>query len=181
MGLLDKLLSMTAPIEDDDYFDGSEAPAKPEIPVVPSSSSALDFEKAFAVEESSAPAEDNYRKPAARPQNEASIFGNLGGKKPARPPFQRESGGEPQVIMFRPKSIDDSRSLVTHLEQGHSLLTSLEGVDSDTARRVLDFISGITFALHGNITPVSSMTFFITPQSAGPLLTEESDSSGFEY
>jgi FtsZ-interacting cell division protein YlmF len=35
----------------------------------------------------------------------------------------------------------------------------------ETARRLLDFISGITFALNGKITPVAAKAYFITPEN----------------
>ena len=41
---------------------------------------------------------------------------------------------------------------------------TLEGVPNDSARRLLDFLSGITFALEGKITPISAKTYFVTPQ-----------------
>jgi cell division inhibitor SepF len=42
---------------------------------------------------------------------------------------------------------------------------SLEEIPSDTARRLLDFMSGIAFAMNGKITPVSAKTYFITPEN----------------
>jgi cell division inhibitor SepF len=42
---------------------------------------------------------------------------------------------------------------------------TLETVPAETARRLLDFLSGIAFALGGKITPVSAKTYFITPQN----------------
>ena len=42
---------------------------------------------------------------------------------------------------------------------------TLEGLPGDTARRLLDFISGIAYALQGKITPVSAKTYFVTPQN----------------
>ena len=42
---------------------------------------------------------------------------------------------------------------------------TLEGLPTENARRLLDFLSGITFALQGKITPVSAKTYFVTPQN----------------
>ena len=42
---------------------------------------------------------------------------------------------------------------------------SLEEIPSETARRLLDFMSGIAYALNGKITPVSAKTYFITPEN----------------
>ena len=53
---------------------------------------------------------------------------------------------------------------------------SLEEIPSDTARRLLDFMSGIAFAVNGKITPVSAKTYFITPENVD--LLDAQNSSG---
>ena len=56
--------------------------------------------------------------------------------------------------------------------QGLTVVMTLEGVPGETARRLLDFLSGIAFALQGKITPVSAKTYFITPQDVDILGTQ---------
>ena len=55
---------------------------------------------------------------------------------------------------------------LTVFGQSHSkaIGMTLEGVPNDSARRLLDFLSGLTFALEGKITPISAKTYFVTPQ-----------------
>ena len=47
----------------------------------------------------------------------------------------------------------------------HSLVMTLNGIPTESARRLLDFMSGITFALQGKITPISAKTYFISPEN----------------
>ena len=68
---------------------------------------------------------------------------------------------------------------MSFLEQGKSLIMSLEDIPSETARRLLDFMSGIAFALNGKITPVSAKTYFITPENVD-LLDAQSSSADNE-
>ena len=56
-----------------------------------------------------------------------------------------------------------------HLLQGRSVVMTLEGVPTDLARRLLDFLSGIAYALQGKITPISAKTYFVTPQNVDVL------------
>ena len=51
------------------------------------------------------------------------------------------------------------------------------------ARRLLDFLSGIAFALQGKITPVSAKTYFITPPNVDILGTQndQSESAGHYF
>ena len=69
------------------------------------------------------------------------------------------------MLLFSPKSFDEAGELVNYLNQELSCVMTLEGVQPETARRLLDFLSGIAFALGGKITPVSAKTYFITPQN----------------
>ena len=78
-------------------------------------------------------------------------------------------GSEQQVILFNPKTFDEAGELVSHLGQGRSVVMTLEGIPTDNARRLLDFLSGITFALNGRITPISAKTYFVTPQNVDVL------------
>jgi cell division inhibitor SepF len=57
--------------------------------------------------------------------------------------------------------------------KNHTVVMTLEAVPTDMARRLLDFLSGIAFALQGKITPVSAKTYFITPQNVDILGVQE--------
>lgn len=67
-----------------------------------------------------------------------------------RPPHRERlvnfGGSETQVILFSPKSFDEAGELMNHLLQGRSVVMTLEGLPTETARRLLDFLSGITYA-----------------------------------
>lgn len=51
---------------------------------------------------------------------------------------------------------------------------TLEGVPNDNARRLLDFLSGITFALREKQSPISAKTYFVSPQNVD-LLNSQSE------
>ena len=77
------------------------------------------------------------------------------------------------MILFSPKSFDEAGELVNYMHRNLTVVMTLEGVQTDMARRLLDFLSGIAFALQGKITPVSAKTYFITPQNVDILGTQE--------
>lgn len=168
MGFLDELKKLTQPYDDDDdFFEGAEVSTPAAKPV---SAAQIEFENVFG-EDNSAP--EPAQKPAKAAGEQPSLLSALGVKKPsaARPkPVRRErtvnfGGNETQVILFNPKTFDEAGELVSHLQQNRSVVMTLEGLPTDNARRLLDFLSGITFALHGKITPVSAKTYFVTPQN----------------
>lgn len=168
MGFLDTIKKLTQPYEDDDdFYDDANVSAPA---AKPASAAQVEFESTFG-ESNAAP--EPAHKPAKAAGEQPSLLSALGVKKPAaaRPkPVRREravsfGGSETQVILFNPRTFDEAGELVSHLQQNRSVLMTLEGLPTDNARRLLDFLSGITFALQGKITPVSAKTYFVTPQN----------------
>lgn len=130
-----------------------------------------------------APAPRPQPQPQPQPQGapaEGSLFGNLG--KPRREGRVNFAGREAQVILFSPRSFDEAGEIVNHIRSNRSVVMTLEGLPSDTARRLLDFISGIAYALGGRITPVSAKTYFVTPQNVDILGTQpDGPETGGQY
>ncbi len=181
MGFMDELRKLTQPYEDeDDYYEGADPSAQPSVP----SEAQLEFENAFGGTEVPELAEEDV--PASAPQQPEGgkgIFSGLGRKHSVKPRLSaREktvefAGTEQQVILFNPKSFDEAGDLVQHLVQGRSIVMTLEGVPTELARRLLDFLSGIAYALQGKITPISAKTYFVTPQNVDVLGAEELSSA----
>lgn len=170
MGFMDELRKLTQPYdEDDDFFEGAEVGLR-EQPQV--SAAQQTFEESFGAEPTAAP----EPAPKPKPQKPAAEGGLFGGFKKGAPKgrAQRErtvnfAGSDQQVILFSPRSFDEAGELVNYLSLGRSVVMTLEGVPNDSARRLLDFLSGIAFALEGKITPISAKTYFVTPQNVDVL------------
>ena len=182
MGFMDELRKLTQPYEDeDDFYEGADASAQASVP----SEAQLEFENAFGGEDIPERADDEETDSSSSAPQEGGkgIFSGLGRKKAVRPRLAArektvEFGGtEQQVILFNPKSFDEAGDLVQHLTQGRSIVMTLEGVPTELARRLLDFLSGIAYALQGKITPISAKTYFVTPQNVDVLGAEEFSSA----
>lgn len=173
MGFMDELKKLTQPYDDEeDFFEGADPSFKPQPkqkaePKIksPISAAQLAFENSFG-DGGVAPAEES---PAKKPASEGGFFGARGQKKAPRQKAPRQrtvnfGGRDTSVILFSPKSFDEAGELVNYMNDGLTVVMTLEGIPGETARRLLDFLSGIAFALQGKITPVSAKTYFITPQ-----------------
>lgn len=60
----------------------------------------------------------------------------------------------------------DCERIVRHHRDGTPLLFDLAHVDATTARRVLDVVAGMTYALHGQLSKVASRAFLLLPEGA---------------
>ena len=81
---------------------------------------------------------------------------------PMRP---RKAGGNMEVSVVKPSSVDDSREISESLLSGRTVILNLEGMDLEMAQRIIDFVSGATFALGGNLQRISSYIFLVTPSN----------------
>ena len=173
MGFMDGLKKLTQPYEDDeDFFEGADQSLRPQPkPEQKAAVSAVQqaFENAFADTGGGAPAPAEEAAPKKAAEGSGGIFGGFRkaaqSAKPKRERTVNFGGRDTSVLLFSPKTFDEAGELVSYLQQETSCVMTLETVPADTARRLLDFLSGIAFALGGKITPVSAKTYFITPQN----------------
>lgn len=81
---------------------------------------------------------------------------------PMRQPA-RKSNANMEVCVVKPTSVDDSREITETLLAGRTVILNLEGMDLEIAQRIIDFISGATFAISGNLQKISNYIFLVTP------------------
>lgn len=81
-----------------------------------------------------------------------------------------------QVVLVKPERFDDVPAIADHLNEKKTVVLNLEAADRDTSRRIIDFLSGVTYANHGNIRKVANSTFIIVPTDVdvtGELMLED--------
>ena len=74
-------------------------------------------------------------------------------------------GNGMEVCVIKPTSVDDSREIADTLLSNRTVVLNMEGLDGDIAQRVIDFTSGATYAINGNLQKISHYIFIITPPS----------------
>lgn len=194
MGFMDELKKLTQPYEDDDdFFEGADIrfkpKAKPQEERPQAAATQRSFEDSFGADTRAPEAETEEEEDEAP----GSIFGSFGGfgkrgasggarapKFSGRERTMNFGGRDGKVMLFSPKNVDEAGELANYLRSNLTVVLTLESVDNDTGRRLLDFMSGIAFAMSGKITPVSAKTFFVTPQNVDILgaAQDQPESSG---
>ncbi len=77
----------------------------------------------------------------------------------------KKLGNGMEVCVIKPTSVDDSREIADTLLSNRTVVLNMEGLDGDIAQRVIDFTSGATYAINGNLQKISHYIFIITPPS----------------
>lgn len=70
-----------------------------------------------------------------------------------------------QLTMVKPTSIEDASEICDHLLDGTAVVLNVEGLHTELAQRIIDFTSGATYTLNGNLQKISTYIFIATPES----------------
>jgi cell division inhibitor SepF len=68
-----------------------------------------------------------------------------------------------ELCVIKPNSIEDEIEISETLLNGRTVIINMEGLSVDIAQRIIDFTSGATFAMHGNLQKISNYIFLATP------------------
>ena len=68
-----------------------------------------------------------------------------------------------EVCVIKPSTVDEAREICETLLSGRTVILNLEGLDLEVAQRIIDFTSGATFAISGNLQKISNYIFLVTP------------------
>lgn len=68
-----------------------------------------------------------------------------------------------KVVVMQPENFEDAKGIADHLKTKKPVIINLEDLETDVARRVVDFLSGAVYGLDGNIQKISAGIFLIAP------------------
>jgi len=160
MGVLDKFLDIMKlsddDYEDDDFFDDDYEDDFEEKP------KKSFFRKEKAVVEDDF--EEEYELPAKPAKTARQTSNNkVTPMRQSQSAGRRNSGGNMEVCVIKPNSVEDAREITETLLTGRTVILNLEGMDLEVAQRIIDFTSGATFAISGNLQKISNYIFLVTP------------------
>ncbi len=84
-----------------------------------------------------------------------------------------------KLVVIEPKSFDECPKLVDSLKGRRPVIINLEKIETETAKKIFDFLSGATYALNGNVQKVASNIFIFAPESVD--IAANHDERGFDF
>lgn len=103
------------------------------------------------------------RQTPSRSSHPAHQSGGSSKVTPMRQPSSRRQAPNMEVCVIKPSSVEDAREITETLLSGRTVILNLEGLDLEVAQRIIDFTSGATFAINGNLQKISNYIFLVTP------------------
>lgn len=104
-------------------------------------------------------------------RRESSDFDDIYTEEPraARPSMARgsESSRAPapksEVHLVVPRSFNDAQQIADRFKETVPVILNLQSAEVDLAKRLIDFASGLTYALNGGMQRVADKVFLLTP------------------
>jgi cell division inhibitor SepF len=89
---------------------------------------------------------------------------------PGRPttvlrPVTRSKNGDVRVHLVIPKSFNDAQQVADKFKDNIPVVLNLQGSDTDLSKRLIDFASGLTYALDGGMQRIAEKVFMLTPRN----------------
>jgi cell division inhibitor SepF len=75
------------------------------------------------------------------------------------------STGDVQVHLVVPKSFNDAQQIADQFKDAIPVILNLQGTDTDLSKRLIDFSSGLTYALDGGMQRIADKVFLLTPRN----------------
>ncbi|MBA2764905.1 MAG: cell division protein SepF [Thermoleophilaceae bacterium] len=91
-------------------------------------------------------------------------------------------GPEVQVHLVHPKNFNDAQEIADRFKDRVPVILNLQGADVELSKRLIDFASGLTYALDGGMQRVADKVFMLTPRNVEVSAAEQArllDEKGF--
>ncbi len=119
------------------------------------------------------------RQPRAYPHGEAeeTVPGTIRTMTPEEAPASPPPGDHPTVVrpiapdkaprvhVMAPARFADAQEIGDRLKDDQPVIVNLQVIDRDLARRMIDFCSGLAYALGGSMEKVADQVFLLTPSN----------------
>src|ERR1039457_2719880 len=87
------------------------------------------------------------------------------GRRTTVPKQVGRGNGDVRVHLVIPKSFNDAQQIADKFKDSIPVILNLQSSDSDLSKRLIDFASGLTYALDGGMQRIADKVFMLTPRN----------------
>ena len=102
-----------------------------------------------------AEAEDGYDEAYEDPARDVKGASNVG----------ISSGSSIEMVVVKPEKLETVTQIADYLVDRKTILLNLEDTNKETARRLIDFLNGVAYAINGDLRKVATNTYVVTPSN----------------
>jgi cell division inhibitor SepF len=76
-----------------------------------------------------------------------------------------DNGGDIQVHLVIPRNFNDAQQVADQYKRSVPVILNLQTADHELSKRMIDFCSGLTYALDGGMQRIAEKMFLLTPRN----------------
>ena len=70
-----------------------------------------------------------------------------------------------KMILLEPRAYSESQQIADHLKKRNTVVVNLKRVTSDQAKRIIDFLSGVIYAIGGSMQKIGVGIYLVAPKN----------------
>ncbi len=75
------------------------------------------------------------------------------------------NGGDVQVHLVIPRNFNDAQQVADQFKRSKPVILNLQTTDHELSKRLIDFASGLTYAMDGGMQRIAEKVFLLTPRN----------------
>ena len=110
---------------------------------------------------------DDWTDPEPEPGRASVLRPSAPPPRSAEPRRLRGVEGPPtsRVHLVLPRSFNDAQQVADRFKEGVPVILNLQGADAELSKRLIDFGSGLSYALDGGMQRIADKVFLLTPRN----------------
>jgi cell division inhibitor SepF len=104
---------------------------------------------------------EDWSEPDAQPGPRPAATRTTGSRRP----LEAVASASVRVHLVVPRSFNDAQSIADKFKDAVPVIVNLQGTDAELSKRLIDFSSGLTYALGGSMQRVADKVFLLTPRN----------------
>ncbi|HLM33494.1 MAG TPA: cell division protein SepF [Gaiellaceae bacterium] len=105
---------------------------------------------------------DDWSDPETSPTSRTAVLRPSRGQ---RPPLEAVASASVRVHLVVPQSFADAQGIADKYKDTVPVILNLQSTDAELSKRLIDFSSGLTYALNGGMQRIADKVFLLTPRN----------------
>jgi cell division inhibitor SepF len=86
-------------------------------------------------------------------------------RRPNVLPLDGQRDASSKIALYEPRIYSDAKAIVTQILAGEAVIVNFGSIEDATARRIVDFMMGASFAVDGDVQRIGETIFLVTPHN----------------
>jgi len=89
-------------------------------------------------------------------------------------------GVKQEIVVFQPGTFGDAQQVAEHIKARKTVIINMKRTEKELGKRIIDFLSGINYAVDGNVQKIADNIFIFAPAHIEVTMIHEVETTASE-